>query len=218
MARVAKTMRGYPAPWVLCGGWAVDAWLGEVTRQHGDIDISVFLEDSHVLHDYLTGWELVSHDAFKETNELWDGKPIALPGHLHARIARPDEEIPISDALTTEMGFEWDLVFNERTVDSEWVLYFTPHDGKGATREAVVTIPFDRGVRESAWGVPTLAPEVLLFYKATAYKGTRNYMRRRDHLDFERMLPRLTKEQRTWLSEAIALVESDHPWLGVVSM
>lgn len=211
-------MAGYPARWILCGGWAVDAWLGGETREHGDIDVTVFVEDAQKLYEHLAGWQLVGHDAFKETNELWNGRPLALPGHLHARIARPAEEIPVEGALTTEQGFVWDFVFNERTAGDEWVLYFTPHDGKGPTREPVVTIPFDRGVHESRWGVPTLIPEVLLFYKATAYKGSRNYLRRRDHLDFARLVPRLTKPERTWLREAITLVEADHPWLGVLSM
>jgi hypothetical protein len=42
-------------------------------------------------------------------------------------------------------------------------------------------------------------------------------LRRRDHLDFERLVPRLTRAQRSWLREAITLVDADHPWLGVLS-
>ncbi|MEU8166097.1 hypothetical protein AB0B97_06215 [Micromonospora sp. NPDC049004] len=29
-----------PARWWLSGGWAIDHWLGAVSRQHGDIDVS----------------------------------------------------------------------------------------------------------------------------------------------------------------------------------
>jgi hypothetical protein len=218
VALVAETMANYPGRWVLSGGWAVDAWLGEETRDHGDIDISVFLDERQALYEYLTDWELVSHDAFKETNELWDGRLLALPAHLHARVARPDEPIPLTEPLFADLGFVTEFVFNERTEDDEWVLYFTPADGKGPTREPVVTIALDRGVRESRYGVPTLVPEAVLFYKATAYKGTRHYLRRRDHEDFERQLPRLTPGERAWLREAITLVEANHPWLGVLAM
>lgn len=217
VARVAETMRGYQAPWVLCGGWAVDAWLGEQTREHGDIDVGIFVEDSQTIYDHLAGWELVHHDAYKETNELWDGKPIRLPGHLHARIAQPEDEIPVEGALWPEQGFEWDFVFNERSRDGEWVLYFNPPDGRGPARDPVVTIPVEHGVREHL-GVPMMTPEAVLFYKATAYQGSRNYLRRRDHEDFERLLPRLSREQRSWLGDAIAQVEADHPWLGVIAM
>ena len=219
VARVAETMAAYPGRWVLCGGWAVDAWLDTETRKHGDIDLSVFIEDSQRLYDYLAGWELVGHDAFTDdTNQLWDGRLLQLPAHLHGRIARPGEEIPVDGALTTEQGFGAEFVFNEHTDGDEWVLYFTPPDGKSPTRKPVVTIAFDRGVRESRWGVPTLVPEAVLFYKATAYKGTRHYLRERDHVDFERLLPRLSPAQRNWLRQAISTVEADHPWLGVLAL
>lgn len=219
VAGVAETMAAYPGRWVLCGGWAVDAWLDRETRDHGDIDVSVFLDESQILYEYLADWELVGHDAFTDdTNELWNGRLLTLPAHLHGRIARPGEEIPREGPLLADRGFGVEFVLNERTAGDEWVLYFTPPDGKAATHEPVVTITFDRGVQESRFGVPTLAPEAVLFYKATAYKDTRHYLRRRDHIDFERLVPRLNGEQRGWLSDAIARVEPDHPWLGVLAM
>jgi hypothetical protein len=218
VAFVAETMASYPGRWALSGGWAVDAWLGRETRDHGDIDVSVFLDERQVLHEHLAGWELVSHDAFKETNELWDGRLLALPAHLHARLARPGEAIPPAEPLLADRGFVTEFVFNELTAGGEWVLYFTPPDGKSPAREPLVTIPFARAVQESRYGVPTLAPEAVLFYKATAYRGTRHYLRRRDHEDFERLLPRLSREERSWLADAITRVEVDHPWLGVISL
>lgn len=211
-------MASYPGRWVLSGGWAVDAWLGRETREHGDIDVTVFLDERQALYEYLEGWELVSHDAFKETNELWDGRMLALPAHLHARIARPGDDIPLDEPLFADRGFLTEFVFNERTEDDEWVLYFTPPDGRGPYREPVITISLTEGVWESRYGVPTLAPEAVLFYKATAYKGTQHYLRRRDHEDFERLLPHLSREQRSWLRDAVAKVEADHPWLGVISL
>jgi len=220
VARVAETMRDYPGRWVLSGGWAVDAWLGEETRDHGDIDVSVFAQDAQKLYEHLPGWQLVGHDATvpNDTNELWDGRPLVLPAHLHARNPRPEDGMPEPGVLTKEQGFGVEFVFNELTDDGEWMLYFIPNDAQGFTPTPVLSVPLDLCVQESPWGVPTLAPELLLFYKATAYKGSRNYLRRRDHLDFERLLPRLTGDQRSWLGDAIAKVESDHPWLGVISM
>lgn len=212
-------MANYPARWALCGGWAIDAWLPAETREHGDIDVSIFLDDSQTLYDYLPGWEMVGHDALTEDiNELWTGQVLHLPAHLHARIARPAEPIPREGPLLADRGFGVEFVFNEFAPDGELVLYFTPSDGRGSIREPVVTISFDRGVRESRYGVPTLAPEAVLFYKATAYKGTRHYMRRRDHVDFERLAPRLDSDQRGWLTDTITRVEADHPWLEVLSM
>ena len=219
VSRIAEIMANYPGRWVLSGGWAVDAWLDAETRDHGDIDISVFLDDSQALYEYLAGWELVGHDAFTDNiNQLWDGRLLQLPAHLHGRLARPGEEIPREGPLLADGGFGAEFVLNERTEGDEWVLYFDPADGKGPARKPVVTIPLERAVRESRYGVPTLVAEAVLFYKATAYKGTRHYLRSRDHVDFERLLPRLDYDQRAWLADAITQVEADHPWLGVLAM
>ncbi|MET7963892.1 nucleotidyltransferase domain-containing protein [Micromonospora zamorensis] len=37
---VCSLLGGCPARWWLSGGWAIDHWLGAVSRRHGDIDVS----------------------------------------------------------------------------------------------------------------------------------------------------------------------------------
>ena len=39
----------------LFGGWAVDFWVGQVTREHGDIDLAVRLGDRPAIHELLLG-------------------------------------------------------------------------------------------------------------------------------------------------------------------
>jgi len=39
----------------LFGGWAVDFWVGQVTREHGDVDLAVRLGDRPDIHDLLLG-------------------------------------------------------------------------------------------------------------------------------------------------------------------
>ena len=48
-------------------------------------------------------------------------------------------------------------------------------------------------------GIPDLAPEIQLFYKA-------DNRRPKDETDFAAALPVLTKPQRQWLSDALSLV------------
>jgi hypothetical protein len=69
-------------------------------------------------------------------------------------------------------------------------------------------------IQTSPWGVPTVVPEVLLFYKGCPQDDL-GFLRRRDKLDFLALLPHLTREQREWLREAISLV--GHPWLAQLS-
>ena len=41
------------------GGWAVDLWVGRVTRDHDDIDVMVWRDDESRVHEALTeaGWQ-----------------------------------------------------------------------------------------------------------------------------------------------------------------
>ncbi len=193
VTRIAELMSTFPAPWALCGGWAVDSWLGRQTRDHDDVDISVFIEDQRALFDHLAGWQLVAHDLHVDggTAERWEGRRLDLPGHIHGRLdageALPDGE------LKPEQGFTLDIQLGDRS-DGDWVL----------SRQPRISLPLERGVRQSPWDLPTVVPEALLFFKALE-------LRRRDKLDFLALLPHLTQEQSGWLRSAISLV--GHPWL-----
>jgi hypothetical protein len=55
-------------------------------------------------------------------------------------------------------------------------------------------------------GLPILAPEIELLYKSRA-------IRPKDAHDFEVVAPRLSREARAWLREALAVVAPDHSWI-----
>src|SRR3989304_730045 len=182
LARVADLMSTFRPKWSLCGGWAVDAWLGRQTRDHADVDIAVFQDDQHAIFDHLAGWQLIAHDnhVAPDSIESWDGRRLDLPAHIHAR---------------SHDGFNLEVLLNERS-GRDWVF----------SREPRITMPLRRCAQQSAWGLPTVVPEVILFYKA---KGLRPH----DELDFLALLPHLTAKQCYWLWEAISLVHPGHPWL-----
>jgi hypothetical protein len=210
VARIGPLMATYRPPWALCGGWAVDAWLGRLTRDHGDVDIAFFENDREALFGHLAGWQLIAHEENKanEGSELWDGRPLLLPAHMHGR--PPEESGPLPERfdpsgmriLFATDGFWLDVCLGERS-GREWVLNADPR----------VALPLAECIRESEWGLPTVAPEVLLFFKATLYVGTKNHLRPRDEADFVALLPLLTDEQRAWLREAVSRVYvGEHPW------
>jgi hypothetical protein len=193
VAQIIAEMSEYPAPWALGGGWAVDAWTGEVTRDHGDVDIIVFGDDHRTLFEHLRAWQLAHHHNLPEDgNETWEGQRLYPPDHIHGRLNR-GEPLPELGALWAEQGWHLDVMFNDRLGD-DWVL----------SREPLVALPVARAFKETALG-PTVVPQALIFYKAMD-------MRHRDKLDLERLLPLLGEEERTWLREALARV--GHPWLS----
>lgn len=207
VAYVRDLLRGLRSSWFLCGGWAADAWLGRQTRDHWDVDIAVFHHDQRAIFTHLSGWALVGHDPNvpDDTTEPWNGRQLDLPAHIHV----PTPGSPLATSATaTHTDFEFEFLLSERS-DHGWVL----------NRELQIAVPLDRGTGQSSWGLPTAAPEVVLFYKAggnlttaerEAWSGT---FRPRDEQDFFALLPTLTGAQRAWLRESLTAVQPAHPWL-----
>lgn len=192
-------MSAFRAPWALCGGWAIDAWLGRQTREHGDVDVSVFVQDQRALFEDLRGCQMIPHDPHVpgDSSEPWDGRRLDLPGHIHGRL-NAGEEVPFRVDSASEQGFSLDIQLDDRSGE-DWIL----------SREPMISVPLRSGVKRSGWGLPTVVPEVLLFFKARD-------LRRRDKLDFLALLPDLTQEQRDWLRSALSL--AGHPWLPQLSL
>jgi hypothetical protein len=211
----AEAMSSFERPWALCGGWAIDAWLGRQTREHGDTDITVAIQDAPALYDHLAGWHLVAHDAIDPgpTEELWRGRELAPPAHLHARPPGP-ENLAALRAWTTppyraaKDGLDFDFELGSRDGD-QLVLSDDPP----------IRTPLDGSIRQSPWHIPTLVPELLLFWKATAYHFNPRFAERlaMDEADFRALLPQLAAERRAWLHDAVAILHPDHPWLPAVA-
>src|SRR3954454_364598 len=85
VAYVRDLFEGFGAPWLLCGGWAADSWLGRTTREHFDVDIAVFHHDQSAIVPQFPGWALVGHDPTvpDETTEQWNGRTLDMPAHIH---------------------------------------------------------------------------------------------------------------------------------------
>lgn len=85
-------------------------------------------------------------------------------------------------------------------------------DGDGdswrSRRCAAVARPISGLGMKGSGGVPFLAPEVQLFYKAKSPRS-------KDELDFAAALPLLSEPQKAWLRDAVAVAYGrDNPWLN----
>lgn len=209
-------MSTFSRPWALCGGWAVDAWLGRVTREHGDIDITVFHDDQRALFDHLTGWHFVAHDRVDPgpTEEVWGGRELVLPVHLHARPPGAENLATLMAAVlppyrAAHDGLDYEFVLNAR--DGDELILTEP--GRHEVRA-----PLSTSIDASSWRLPTVTPAFLLFWKATAYFFDARFEKRRalDETDFRALVPQLSADSGNWLHEAIASLHPDHPWLPLL--
>lgn len=201
VTRLSELMSSYPAAWSLCGGWAVDAWLGRISRDHGDVDLSVFDADHRQLLDHLEGWQLIAHNSVVDDASigLWDGRRLPVPSHIHARSPVDAGPLPEDGVCEPSKGWWLDIQIDESDGDV-WVV----------KREPRITLRLRDAIRQSPWGVPATTPEALLFFKAAL-------PRRRDWRDFVALLPQLDAQQIAWLRDAIALAYPEHPWIDALS-
>jgi hypothetical protein len=171
-------------PWWIAGGWAIDLFLGRETRTHADLDIAMLRGDEVALQDVLAGWEIViAHDgAFIP----WSGdSPLVAP--MHQFWMRRDRKGP------------WDLE-----------VLLEDHDGERwlSRRDHRVTQRLDSFGRRTASGIPYVAPEIALFYKAKGWEIEKNAA------DFEIAAPALDAVARPWLRGALEIAHPQHPWIA----
>ena len=180
--KVGALLGGLSCEWYVCGGWALDLFLGRVTRDHKDVDIAVARRDQLGVRDYLRrrGWSL--EKASDGRLSPWDeGEWLAPP--LHVVWCRNGAHDPPF----------FELLFNE--VDDELFRF---------RRDQSVTLPRARMSFVSDCGLPVLAPEVVLLYKSNSpdeYAA-----------DFRAAAASLSEESRAWLKGALAKNSARHPW------
>jgi hypothetical protein len=187
-AEVAQLFAGCGAPWWIAGGYAIELAAGKVVRQHGDIDVLLLRRDQLAVQRALPGWEWMAADP---------------PGRL--RRWQPAEQLPASVHdiwCRPGPGEPWRIqVMLDASSGAEWV----------SRRDQRVRRPIASLGRMTADGIPYLAPEIQLFYKARA-------PRPKDQADLAAVLPVLDSAQRRWLTEALRLgYGPSHPWLSRLS-
>lgn len=135
-------MKKSKLPWFIAGGWAIDLFLGKITRPHDDIEIAVFRQDQLEIQKYLSDWTLKKAENGKLLN--WNqSESLELPVHaIHCF----NEQ--------TEPSF-LEILLNERD-ENEW-LY---------RRNKQITKPLPELFLTSQSGIKFLCPEVVLLYKS----------------------------------------------------
>jgi hypothetical protein len=177
-------MCNFAHPWFVAGGWAIDLYVGRVTRPHKDVEVAILRRDQAHLRVYLAGWAFLKV-ASKELQPWPDGEWLELP--VHAIHAHRDGAAP--NAL--------EILLNEGD-DYEWRF----------RKNLAITRPMSLVRLRSPDGVPFLAPEIVLLYKAAS-----SSRRMEDDADFQVTRDSLGGEQWQWLRAALEMHYPGHPWL-----
>lgn len=183
---VTTTFQGFTYPWFFSSGWALDLFLGRVTRVHHDVDIVLPRTAAQAVRGFLNphGWRLV----------------LPLRGRLEPWPPESPLEPDIQIHAHRDGGFI-DLLLTEMT-------------GKTWTyrREPSVTCPARQAFLKTEGGLPFLAPELVLLFKSKN-SSVNQHERPQDERDFRAVLPKLAAAQRNWLREALGQIDPAHPWL-----
>ena len=181
-SEVADRLTGIATPWYVAGGWALDLFRGTQTREHGDIEIAVPAAGFRQVRDRFPGYLF---DAVG-SGRLWPNPTPDVLAAVHQTWLR--------DPATGDYLLD---VFRE------------PHDGDTwiCRRDETIRLPYSEIIHHAHDGIPYLAPELVLLFKAKA-------VRRKDHADFDATVPHMSAAQRETLAELLARVHPGHHWLA----
>ena len=186
LAAIAGLMAGFERPWAFCGGWAIHLFLGDGCRRaHKDVDIAVLRRDQLAVQSYLgeRGWTLEVAQGGVLTP--WaEGEYLELPRH-GIWCKHPAHDPDFIEVLLNEGD---DRVFRFR-------------------KDPSIALPLERAFLRSPSGLPFIAPEIALLYKAGGVEVEENAA------DFRATLPALSAERRAWLREALGRWQPRHAWL-----
>lgn len=189
--QVAHLFSTLTVPWWIAGGWAIDLFVGKQTRAHEDIDVQILRRDQQAIRALFPGWDI--QGAHPDEPAEWpfrEWKPgEILSPSVHDIWCRPSKTDP-------------------------WVLQLMVGESSGEQwlfrRDPRIQRPLATIGRQTQEGIPYLAPEIQVLYKA---KGRRP----KDEADFFIALPHLDAEARRWLAQSLTLVHPGHAWLSLLT-
>jgi hypothetical protein len=191
---VATLLQGLTAPWYVAAGWALDLFRGEQTRDHEDLEIGLpnTAEAFGQVREALHGYDM----------EVPGGPP---PGRLWP-LDGPAFDIIHQTWVSEVRQFDTDAmpqriyrldIFREPQRDGQWV----------CRRDESIILPYDQIIRRDQDGIPYLAPQIVLLFKAKAARA-------KDQVDLAGTLPLLTPSDRSWLATTLSRVHPGHDWLA----
>jgi hypothetical protein len=173
LERIAQRFETAPFRWWVCGGLALELWMGRSWRSHDDIDVGILRRDV--------------------------GRAAALLESCSLFVAAAGVLSGFTGQVLSAEKHENNVWARERSTN-RWVLDLLLDDGDDRTwiyrRDPTIRRPWSATVLVSATGLPYLAPELQLLYKSAK-------PRPRDGLDAATVIPMLEDERRAFLVRSL---------------
>jgi hypothetical protein len=181
---IARLLADVIVPWCVAGGWALDLFRGEQTREHADLEIAVPAPSFGAVRAVLTGYDLEVVGAGK----IWPLDSPAFDVMHQTWVSEPGSGVYRLD------------IFREPQRYGAWA----------CRRDETITLPYERIIRRTWEGIPYLAAEIVLLFKAKHAAEPKN------QADFEGALPLLDAGAVGWLRDVLPRVHPGHPWIGAL--
>jgi hypothetical protein len=172
-------------PWWIAGGWAIDLFLDRETRPHKDLDVGV-----------------LRRDVGEVLRSIPDGEAFEAKGGALSRLSQERPRSEVNCLWCRDVGtqrWKFELMLDESEGDL-WAY----------RRDPRVRRKLESLVYHNSKGIPFLAPEVQLLYKA-------KHARPEDERDFAAVVPHLGVEALSWLQQSLVLTLPAHPWISALA-
>ena len=183
---MAARLAGVEARWAVVGGWALDLYLGQTSRGHEDLEIIVPMWSFDQVKDRFLDFQMF--------------------------VAGREGFWPVDDAGEAFFEYQQTIVRDPRTLKWKLDVMRVPDDGFHwiFTLDRSVSLEWSEAICVDSCGIPYLAPELVLLYKAAN-------RREKDERDFAVILPMLSHQSRMWLRDTVErLMGTHHPWHGLL--
>ncbi|WP_455269898.1 nucleotidyltransferase domain-containing protein [Rhizobium herbae] len=146
---LTSRLAGVSAPWCIVGGWALDLWHGQQTRDHDDLEFTVLREDVRIFRETL-----------QELDFYTAGSGVVTPLPLDAEPPADIVQIWCLDSI--ERCWRVDMMIEPGTPQT-WV----------CKRDPKILGRRNEFVHATSEGIPYLAPAPILLFKAK-YRRTKD--------------------------------------------
>lgn len=207
---LSEHLSGLNIEWYLCGGFAIDAYLGNITRKHKDVDITVSFDNMKECIQYLKskGWEI---DA-----------PVGNQRLVPVEFALQNPELYFDNIWCYKKGANF-----IKTEKTEGIFKYVSFINREQTELDFIEVLFNKienGIfyyqknynitleKNKAFikkgKISVLAPEIVLLYKSRNSENS-DYQH-----DFDMVINNLDKERFDWFINAMNITyPKGHIWI-----